>query len=80
MEKITIPSTVTNIGEYAFRYCSKLVNVTCLATTPPTFDKGGKAFDNGNSNRKIYVPSGYVDSYQNAAGWTNYKTKIFAIQ
>ena len=82
MEKITIPSTVTNIGEFAFRYCSKLVNVTCLATTPPTIKNGdnGKVFNDANVNRKIYVPSGSVDSYKNAAGWTSYKSSIKAIQ
>ena len=33
---ITIPDSVTSIGDYAFGNCSKLKEITCLATTAPS--------------------------------------------
>lgn len=33
---ITIPDSVTSIGDYAFGNCSKLEEITCLATTAPS--------------------------------------------
>ena len=73
---ITIPSGVTLIDDAAFRYCSSLTNITVLATTPPTL--GSQVFVDTN-NCPIYVPSGSVNAYKSASGWSDYASRIQAI-
>ena len=74
---IDIPSSVSYIGYSAFSGCSNLSSVTVRATTPPTI--GTYAFPTNTSNLKIYVPSGSVDVYKAASGWSSYASKIYAI-
>ena len=72
IKKVTIPSTVTLINEFAFKDCSALTSVYCKPTTPPTIGGGGKPFNNNASNRKIYVPTASVDTYKSTATWKDY--------
>lgn len=74
---IDIPSGVTSIGDFAFQMCQKLTSITCNAPTPPTL--GYEALDNTN-NCPIYVPSGSVEAYKAAEGWSTYASRIQAIQ
>lgn len=69
-------SNVTSIGRSAFRNCSSLTSVTINAVTPPTL--GTNAFD-GTNNCPIYVPAGSVSTYQTAANWSTYASRIQAI-
>lgn len=70
---ISIPSTVTEIGERAFGYCDNLTSVGCYATVPPTL--GSNAF--GDSNiETVYVASAKVDTYKSAEGWSEFGDKI----
>ena len=62
LETITIPTSVTEIGENAFEGCSSLRSITFLSTTPPKIGKG--AFDEGVSI-EIHVPKGYKSVYEN---------------
>ena len=77
LSSVTIGSGVTSIGAAAFRICSDLTSITVEATTPPTL--GSNVFDT-NINFIIYVPSESVDTYKAASGWSNYASKIQAIQ
>lgn len=78
---ITLPSSLTNIGERVFYGCSNLTNLTILATTPPIFthswvgDETGGAF-NGTSLMNIYVPASSVESYKEANGWWQFASII----
>ena len=77
LTNVTIPSGVTSIGSYAFNGCSGLTSVTINATTPPSLGYG--AFSNtpiASGNGYIYVPSGSVNAYKSASGWSNYVSKI----
>ena len=74
LESVEIPNTVTYIGDQAFSYCTDLIYIEILATTPPTL--GNQVFDNTN-NCPIYVPSESVSAYQSA--WTAYASRIQAI-
>lgn len=77
LTSVTIGSGVTSISGYgAFYNCSSLTSVTINAVTPPTL--GSSVFGNTN-NCPIYVPSGSVDTYKAASGWSNYATRIQAI-
>ena len=65
---VTIGSSVKEIGGSAFVMNSKLLTVTCLATTPPSIDQS--SFDNQMySYGTLYVPSSALNDYRNADIW-----------
>lgn len=72
--EITIPNSVTTIGDYAFYNCSNVANITCLATTPPL------AQSNSFSNYSVTlnVPISSLEAYQTTAPWSNF-TNIVGI-
>lgn len=83
--KVTIPSSVTSIGENAFVNCTYLHEVHCQRTTPPTL--GSYAFSvwnhtaPGSASSKpigctIYVPSASLSKYRNASNWSTYYSYI----
>lgn len=72
---IIIDESVVSIGISAFAYCYSS-SITVKATTPPTL--GQYAFD-FTENCPIYVPSGSVDVYKAASGWSTYASRIQAI-
>ena len=76
LTSINIPNGITSIDAYAFENCTYLKTVTCAAITPPTL--GGSAFRDNAPDRKIYVPSGSVDAYKAAEGWSEYADAIVA--
>ena len=70
---ITIPATVTSIGNSALQYCNSLSEIHIQATTPP--ELGTNVFSGLASNYVIYVPVGTGDTYK-AAGWSAYSDHI----
>ena len=74
MTSVTIGSGVTSIGNYAFRYCTKLASITILPTTPPTL--GSSAFYLIPSSAVITVPKGTLDASKSATGWSAYASKM----
>ena len=74
----TLPSTLLTMGYHAFRDCTSLASVFCLASTPPT--GGLSMFKNNASGRKIYVPSESIGAYQAAEYWISYANDIIGIQ
>ena len=82
LKTITIPSTVTTIGEYAFWGCSSLDSITILSGTPPrlaSIQVPTAIFDDTNEC-PIYVPSGSVEAYKTASGWSRYAERIQEIK
>ena len=75
LTSIDIPRRVTSIGRQAFQGCSSLTSITVEATTPPTL--GSDVF--ALTSCPIYVPSGSVDAYKVASGWSTYASRIQAI-
>ena len=66
LKKITVPDTVTFIGNQAFDGCSNLVSVTFESATPPTvFDN---AFNPSQPAFRIHVPEGSEEAYIAALG------------
>ncbi len=77
LTNVTIPSSVTSIDEFAFSGCIGLTSITVEATTPPTLADG--PFGSTN-NCPIYVPAASVETYKSASGWSDYASRIQAIQ
>ena len=73
---LTLPSTLTTIGNYAFRSNSTMSSMTCLATTPPTI--GSMTFYQTNGC-PIYVPATSVETYKAAQNWSSMPSRIQAI-
>jgi hypothetical protein len=69
LTSVTIPNSVTNIGEGAFSYCTRLTEIHCQNPTPPrvvnvVFYKVSVA--------RVYVPKGAIAAYQAAEGWKEF--------
>ena len=80
---VTIPTTVSNndgtysvtaIEATAFSGCTSLLAVILASETPQTLGSG--ALDGCTALNAISVPAGSVETYKDAAGWSNYADKI----
>ena len=70
LQKLTLPSTVTSIGNYTFCcYSGYLQSIICNAATPPTL--GDNAFSSGIMP-SIKVPLASIAAYKKAYGWKDF--------
>ena len=79
LETIKLPSTVKEVGYYAFNGCTSLKSVYfASAQVPAATSSNGKwaPFDLNATGRKIYVPEDAVDKYRSAAWWDRYASSI----
>ena len=72
--QVTIPSSVTKIGERAFQNNGTLKIVKVNSTTPAVIDKTSFRWPSGDF--QIIVPNGYEDTYRNAEGWKEFASYI----
>ena len=77
LSSITIPQTVSSISYSVFSGCTSLTSVTVESSRPPSL--GTDVFNNTNQSLVIYVPSGSVENYKAARGWSTYADRIQAI-
>ena len=77
IKQITIPDTVTEIGDMAFLFCRQLESITCLAATPPVI--GPSTLDTDTAVFTIKVPDASVAAYKAADGWKDYASYIVAM-
>lgn len=77
IKQITIPDTVTEIGERAFFFCRKLESITCLAATPPAL--GTDALYTDTAGFPIKVPAASVAAYKAATNWSTYADYIVGV-
>lgn len=77
IKQITIPDTVTEIGDGAFLFCRQLESITCLAATPPAL--GTDALYTDTAGIPIKVPAASVAAYKAADGWKDYESYIVAM-
>ena len=74
LSSVTIPNSVTSIGNDAFRDCN-LENVYCYAETVP--ETRSNPFYNYNSNvnsATLYVPASAIDAYKTTSPWSKFGT------
>ncbi len=69
--KITLPSTITSVDDFAFSKCTGLTDLYCNAVEPPTVS--ASAFGNLNGSEVVlHVPAGSKSAYQSAEGWKDF--------
>ena len=78
LTSVTIPNSVTSIGEDAFAYCEDLENITCEAMTPPTCKDDIFAFF-ADKSFPLYVPAKSINAYNADEVWKKY-TIVMPIQ
>ena len=74
--------SVTGVWNASFENCAALTALILRSETMATL-KGTTTFDNTpikSGNGYIYVPAALVDSYKAATNWSNYASKIRAIE
>ena len=73
MTSITIPNSVTSIGECTFAYCENIENVYCYAEEVPSTISD--AFYNSNiENATLYVPASAIEAYKTTEPWSVFGT------
>lgn len=70
IKELTLPSTLTMIGNYAFYGCYELTKVTSFIQTP--FEIKDNTFEN-YADILLYVPTGTKEAYSNTAGWNKFE-------
>ena len=75
LTSLTLPSTITQIGDAAFQnYSGTWESLTLLSTVPPTL--GNYVFNGPIDNLTIYVPAESVETYKTTGRWQAYASKI----
>ncbi|GAP72295.1 endoglucanase [Candidatus Symbiothrix dinenymphae] len=74
LTSITIPNSVTSIGDAAFYGCSSLAGVKLTGNTPMELADTSAAFQYFTAT--LLVPTGALAAYQNADIWKNFGTII----
>ncbi len=68
---VSIPETVTYIGDKAFYDCDDMESITCYAEEPP--ECGDDVFSEADTDRCIlYVPKGCVEIYSQTSPWSSF--------
>ena len=69
LQNLTLPSTITSIGNSTFCYNYDLQSITCNAATPPTL--GDDAFY-GCNIQEVKVPLASIAAYRKVYGWKDF--------
>ena len=73
LTSVTIPNSVTSIGDRAFAECKYIENVYCYAEEVPSTDFD--AFDDSNiENATLYVPASAIEAYKTTEPWSYFGT------
>ena len=71
MTSVTIPNSVTSIGNYAFSTCPELLDVYCYAEKVPSTES--YAFNDSHPEyANLHVPAASIDSYKATAPWSSF--------
>jgi len=66
---IILPTSVTLIGQNAFKNCINLISITCNTMTAPIFESGPNTFGNIQNNGILYI-------HENAIGYNTWMEQL----
>ena len=72
LTSVTIPNSVTSIGNGAFKNCVNIENFYCYAEEVPSAGYG--AFDGFSKNATLYVPASAIEAYKTTEPWSSFGT------
>lgn len=84
---LTLPSTLTDIGGYAFENCTGLTSIHSAAVTAPTL--GADVFKTTTTDMKwdhigqhcaLYVPTGSTSGYKKGTPWSYWDTFKYVLE
>lgn len=69
LSSITLPGSLTDLGDDTFMDCPNLTEIYCYAPVPPTCHSGVWEWGFNKEACTVYVPETSVEAYQNANEW-----------
>ena len=70
LSEITLPGSITEIGDEAFLYCQALSSIRCEASMPPHC--GIDSFSGVSKSIPIYIPTGTKSLYESSPVWRDF--------
>lgn len=72
---LTLPETLTHIGDSAFADCSSLMHIICNATTPLPLESHGGHWAQGQlTDAIVHVKPGAAGTYRQAEAWKDFQS------
>lgn len=69
---IVLPSTISSLGNYVFRYCENLASLTIYAQEPPVCNSYTFSGFTNKANCTVYVPASAIELYSNDDYWKDF--------
>ena len=69
---IVLPSTISSLGNYVFRYCENLASLTVYAQVPPACNSYTFSSFTNKANCTVYVPASAIELYSIADYWKDF--------
>jgi len=76
ISSLTIPSSIATIEQWAFYGCRNLANVYIQSSNPVSLASNAQIFFSCPSSLSIHVPTGSVNRYTSATGWSDYTSQF----
>jgi hypothetical protein len=73
ISSITLPSTITYIGNNAFNGGSRLLTIISMAAVPPTIENKNAFYTNSYYDATLHVIPSALEAYKNAEFWKDFR-------